>query len=249
MPAPIKFVATEKEHRILRYLFHSKVATFGQIHRTLFQDVGKSVVSSRLQRPLKAGLILKGITEFKGKYTQIFYLNPDTVDLLHEESGDFLGRYQAQSGAAEHDLHLNEIRTRLLAFGPVKKYWTENELQCLKDCANDPELRPFVHLRSDAVLDIFSDDVRIVTPLELEISRKANSRYEEKLSSYYERDRTICVLFISGSDEIQKAVSKIERQIVGERKPKFYYALLENVLNPGSRVEFRNLKGDRFVIE
>ena len=245
----ISFVATEKEQNILHYLFKTKVATFGQIHRNLFGGMAKSGVSRRLQRLLKQDLIQKGFTDFKGKSTQVFCLEPQTVDFLFSEDCDPVGRYQAQSGTAEHDLILADLRIQFLKFEPVRKYWTENELQCLKECAEDPKLLPFIHLRSDAVLELVSDGEKMVAPLECEVSRKANSRYEEKIRKYYERENTLCVLFISGSPLIQKAVMETERTIVGEARPKFYYALLENALKDEKKIEFTNLRGGKFILE
>src|SRR5690348_12870898 len=103
MPQPFSFVCTARERKILQYLFKTKVATFGQIHKNLFGDVSKSNVSMRLQRLLKEKFIAKGLTDIQGKYTQIFYLMPKTVDLLFADEGTLIERYQVQSGAIEHD--------------------------------------------------------------------------------------------------------------------------------------------------
>ncbi len=249
MAQPISFVTTEKERQILQYLFQVKVATFKQIHQSLFGPVVKSAVSKRIGRLLKAKLIHKGIVDFNKKYTQVFYLDSGTVDLLFDEDSDPIGRYQAQSGAVDHDLLLGDLRAKLCTFPKVKRYWTENELQCLKECTSDPRLRPCVILRSDAVLDLISDGKPFVMPLEFEASRKSNSRYEEKLRKYYALDIPRTALWISASSEIQNGVMTIDRNVRGENRPKFYYALLSDVLKAKDLIHFKNLQGDEFVLE
>ncbi|MDB5039151.1 MAG: hypothetical protein JWQ35_2679 [Bacteriovoracaceae bacterium] len=249
MKQQISFITTERERQLLSYLFQAKVATFKQIHRDQFPNNVKSAVSKRLGRLLKSKFIKKGITDLHGKYTQIFYLNGDTVKFSSPDEVDQITRYQMQSGTIDHDIALVDLRSRLSKFSPVKKYWSENELQCLKECSTDSRLMPLILLRSDAALEIVSDGHEIVMPLELEVSRKAESRYEEKLSKYYERENISAILFIAGSEGIMNVVIKAEKKIAGSKRPKFYYALLRDVLTDRKEVEFTNLWGDKFVLQ
>ncbi len=249
MADSFSFVSTEKERRILQFLFQVKVATFKQIHDQLFGNIAKSAVSRRLGRLLKAKLIQKAITDFQGKYTQVYLLKAETVDLLFDDSAGAVERYQVQSGAIDHDLILSDIRSHLSTYKKVKRYWTENELQCLKECASNPKLLPFVLLRSDAVMEMRSDGQDFVVPLELEVSRKAYQRYAEKIKHYYERGNLMSVLFISGSSEIQKAVMAVEKQIADGKRLVFYHQLLKDVLKFEEKMEFFNLKQDKFILQ
>lgn len=248
MTEPFNLKVMERERNILNYLFQTKLATFKQLHTNLFKNNTESIVSRRLGRLFRGEFIRKGFTKVQGIEKKVFYLAPGTINLMYPNDVDHLRRYQVQSSSEEHDILLGDVRSRLLKTEPVKKYWTENELQCLKDCSSDLRLIPFIVLRSDAVLEIVSNGERMVTPLELEISRKANNRYIEKFKKYYERTNTICVLYIAGSTIIRNAVMKVERSVLGNNKPKFFYTLLDEILNPDNKVEFTNLDGDRIVL-
>lgn len=242
------FCSTEKEKRILHYLFKQKIATFSQIHRFVFPEVSRSMVSKRLTRLLRAKLILKSIVGFQNKWVQVFHLSDGAAEALFDEEAHPYTRYQVQSNAVEHDILLGEVRNRLIRSPLVKRYWMENELQCLPESAKDPALAPYVFLRSDAVMELKIEGKIYFVPVELEVSQKAQERYEQKLGSYYKREDLLCVPFISANTEVQTAVMKTEKEIYGERQPLFYYAQLNDLLHSKEQMEFKNIQGRKFVL-
>ena len=182
------------------------------------------------------------------KLTQVYTLGRDALTELENISEDELQRVQIQSASIEHDVYLVDLRRRISKCSMIQKYYTENMLKCLPDCKDIVGLSPFISLRSDAVTQVALKSGLEWIPVEFELTQKTASRYEEKVTQYYKWPEIRGVLYISANASIAQAVSKMERIVMRERTPKFFYAQFKDVLSASNEITFQNVQGEKFIL-
>jgi len=115
---------------------------------------------------------------------------------------------------------------------------------------NSNEFSGYVHLRTDAVIEVILDtDKTCYIPLEYEASQKEKSRYAKKLSDYNEVSNTSLILWICKNEQIKNCLAKTDKELIKENKPTLYFALLDNVQNSEGAVRFENANGKIIVID
>lgn len=241
-------IVTKRHENLLQYLFQNKVATYKQIHRDVFGNVGKSIVSRHIGRLLNEKRIVKNLFCVGDKYTQVYSLAQGAMQIVDIYNEGELQRQQIQSSAIEHDVQLVELKKRIEGFDSVIRYVTENELQCLHDYKEDERFLPFIDLRSDAVIEMALKTGPALIPIELELTQKTGVRYEEKVSQYYKWTEIRGVLFIAATSAIEKSVREQEEAICQKRPAKFFYAKLESVLSNSKTITFTSNADEQFVL-
>lgn len=242
-------VFTKRHQALIHYLFRNKVATYKQIHEDLFADVKKSVVSRHLGKLLKDKRVTKSLFSLKGKFTQTYALDERSADFLDFCNQEEMARHQIQSGTVEHDLHLVDLRRRFIKSPSVLAYHSENEMQCLPEYRKDLRFAPFIELKSDAVIEVPLKKGPTLVPVELELSQKVMSRYEEKISDYYKWPEIRGVLFISGTRGIEEMVRHCEQEKKAEGSSKFFFTSLQEVMAAEKEVTFTSISGEKFILK
>lgn len=148
-------------------------------------------------------------------------------------------------------MDLVDIRKSFERFSVVNDYLTENLLQNCDEFDSDYKLRPFVNLRSDAVLNLQLKSGPSYLALEYEPSLKSKKRYFEKILSYYSESEIIGILYVSSDDGIIKAIQKAESEICHKYGGKFkiFYCRSENVLKDESQIHFENQEGRPLIFK
>lgn len=240
---------TSRDQKLFQFLFENKVATARQVTTSLFPKVRHQNIYRRLGKLVRAGWIDK-LGYFNGDQLQHLYCLSEHGfrQFVHQEDKNDR-RLQLMSDVVEHDLALADIRIRMEALSEVKNYFTENVLQSNHDLASSKEFKPFIQLRSDAVVElILQGGKRFIVPLEYEASLKSKERCQKKLLDYYIQYEGGTALFICQSEPVLKRMVQMDREISREFKSKMYFALLADVLDVEKKMTFRNHVTDKRIV-
>lgn len=242
---------TARDRDIFRFLYESKVATSRQIRARFFPKVSLTFANRRLRLLSKAGWIERaGFTENSDSLTYLLSLTDAAYRQFVRKEGVNDLRCQLRSDAVDHDVALVDIRGRLENLPMVNRLYTENLLQSCYDYAESDEFKDYVTLHSDALLEVnFQDEHRFLVPLEYEASLKSKDRCRSKLLDYYVKSDAQAVFFICGSKPVLDRMTEIEGEIGQEFRPKVYFSLLSNVINPAEKVTFTSIQGKSITIE
>ena len=241
-PKRKNIVVMERDRQLLLYLFVNKVATVKDIHQDIFGDVSLSFVNRRLRFLVSHGLVTPQIR--KDSYHRLIYsVTRKGFEKYIAEKG-MAKRLQLSSDSVEHDLTVLKIKRRFRKFKNVLNVYSENLVRSGLLDEDYPELRQLGELRPDAVVKLKVRKRIYFLPLEYEASPKFFKRNAKLLSKYYTSPFVVAVLFVSKTDTIQKQLWQQEAARKSERKGRFYYAQLEDVLNTQERLAFGSVKDD-----
>ena len=237
---------TEKDDHLLHYLFVNKVATVGDIHMDIFDNIKLRAVQRRLKQLSRAGLIEPGLLQGKRNYLVYFLARKGFKKYVADDG--VAKRVQLVSDSIEHDLTVLEIKRKFKTFQNVAKFYSENLIRSGLLDESYPELEQLKELRPDAVVKVKVGKKYYFLPLEYEASAKYSGRNVKLLSKYYTNPYVAGVLFISKTGTIEKKVRQKELDINVKDKGKFYYARLEDVLKSQGRLAFENVTDDILTI-
>lgn len=243
-------IVTERDHRLFEFLFRGRIATVEQVNEYIFGGISFQGVGRRLSRLCDNGFILKS-SFILGQKTKMSYQVTDKG--LGEIQSSLPYKVTARSrksDSPEHDMTLNDIRLRLGAAQKVLRILSENELQSCAEFERDSETKAFVALNSDGAIQLQNRDGYLYVALEYDASEKSHHRYVEKIGSYYRHSGVPAVLYICKNNHIRKVLKKAETEVLKgqDKKPKFYYALLSDILGNVDEMAFENLSGRIFKL-
>ena len=233
-------ILTERDKSLFRYLFVNKVATVEDIRRDIFAGIDKKTVHRRLLKLSKIKLIeASGQREHGNR--MVYFLTKKAFREHIAEDG-VAKRVQLKSDCVEHDLALLEIKRKLRALKKVLKVYSENLVRSgLVDNAS-PEMARLRELHADAIVKLEIQGKTHFLPLEYEASAKHTKRNAKLLAKYYTNACVAGVIFISKSDTIERRMRAEESRGSPKRQGKFYYCLLDNVLNAQGKLSLSNVK-------
>jgi DNA-binding MarR family transcriptional regulator len=243
-----KLVLTMRDYQLFHFLFRGKVSTVSQINKHIFSGIEEKTVHRRLTKLRKANFLSKGTFLQNDKPRVTFSLGEDGLAKIKEQLPYRVTEKSHRSDSPEHDITLNDIWAVLKGSHRISSYFSENELQTSRDLASDPRLKPFVDLNSDGVLSVQKGDEKVFTALEYDANKKAVGRYKDKIKQYYAHSSVPAVFYIGRNRSVLNAVQNAERLVVKdlEKKFKFYYCSLNDVLECESQVTFESLSGRSF---
>lgn len=246
MKFPIKGIyLNERDIEFFRYLHSVKIATYEQIHRDIYSDYKLDSVGKRLRKIENNGLLktYRARTLLDGRVLVTMTkkgFNYFVKDGLER-------RAELKSDAVQHDLALVDLRSKLLKQKRVRKYLTENELQTWGYILNDYRYSDLVELNSDAVIEVEFPRATLKVPFEYDACQKAGYRYEDVFGKYYRRDDIQLVLYVCKSQGIMNQLMKLEKSQLKSNRPKFFYALMQDILN-NEMSKFKNCKNDDLTL-
>ena len=122
---------------------------------------------------------------------------------------------------------------------------SENLLQSSSALRADMKFRDLARLNADAALVLNGPDRQTyVYGVELELSKKAPERYQEKLQSYYRADGIDGVIYITANQEIQDSLTRIDSDLCKQRDSILYLGSEADVLKSDKKIYFRNAKAN-----
>ncbi|MCY4644086.1 MAG: hypothetical protein OXB88_05655 [Bacteriovoracales bacterium] len=240
-------VLTERDFKILHFLFENRSVERVDIENQFFGDRQKRNVTRRLKKLRDAKLIEmdKGI-DFKSGY--YYFLSLKGLKKIYPH-GKALRGLKLKSADPGHDLTLLKIRNALEGLGIIHEYYSENML--MLDIIRDQVRHIFRYddgFIPDALFLTQTKDREIYNAVELELNRKSISRYRDKIQRYYFNDKISYVLFISPSKSIKKIVMEEEKRLYSDKNSKFYYGNLKAFIQEKGPIVLESYDGVKFEL-
>ncbi len=232
---------------LFKYLHAQKVATTTQIKRDIMQ-AGMTVTRRRLQKLKTLGLI-EVVSRLEGvQATHVYSLSNDGMKLLKRIFPKSFVQERFRSNSISHDLALVDLKNLLKAKSNVARFYSENELQCLRELNERNDLEPFRSIHADAVIELKSlSGKTMLCALEFEANLKSKVRYRDKVRKYYLARGIPAVLFVSVNPKITSVVKLFEKK-EEEGFKKIYFADFSEILSTNSQVIFENQDGLKVAI-
>ena len=240
-----KIQVTHRDLKILEHLFKNKVATLKELDQKYFSGHLRSSSGDRLSKLCHFDFLeKKGLFKSDNRLIIVYGLTKKGAELIQDKLPHKMTKHHYVSDSIEHDLTLGEIVEALSQFKMVSQIATESELLSCYGFFDDPQTRPFVLLKSDALIFLRPKEETFYVALEYERSLKGPSRYQEKIREYYNHDEVDAVLYVCETEEILKTVMDLEKTISQNQESKFYFSLRENIQNPERKVTFKTNDND-----
>ena len=232
------------EFELFHYLHLNKVASSFQIARDIYKDMAHQSIYRRLNKLIAKQLVISnGCKELRNR--MIYSLSPRAFDEYICTEDQTL-RKELKSANVMHDLTLVDIAYHFKKYSSVKNYCTENFIMIDNESC---DLDSFRNVRSDAIVEIEFPNGTHQLAVEYEASRKYVHRYQSFFEKYYQDANISGVLFIAKDYRILREVSAIERKHFSKCDEKFFYILLDDLLNSdGQKLVFKTHKGETLAI-
>ena len=243
-------VLCNRDMRIMRLLFESKVMSREQINKQFFPTTSKHTVNIRLHKIMCLSLIKrKPIAVERG----VFYGYSLTQRGLAEIKPTLPYEMKAMRSSSEcplHDIALNDIRKAFEAKSAVQSYYTENVMQSCDEYHDDKKFQPFIKLNSDAMVEVDTRIGVLNLAIEFDATHKSKRRYSQKVNDYYVEHGVDGVLYICANKYILHALLGIDKEVSKRHAcdPKLYFALLENVTGTVDEMAFTNVNKGIFCV-
>ncbi len=210
------------DEKLFRYLYENKVAATDQIHRHIFPDYNRRSVQNRLAKLAKNRLI-KGAFHYGLGHKALFSLADDGFKQFIMPLGKNVKK-ELGSKAPAHDVDLLEIRWMLSQSKKLKRYYPENLIT--GDGLVSFSVEDFLmgDIRPDAVVEIELQAKPFRLALEYEAARKYADRYKDLFRRYYNTKSIPGVLYICKNEALLNYIRNIEKSVMGDETPKFYYS-------------------------
>lgn len=221
-----------------------------QIWAEFFPNLARQTFSARLLKLVRYGFLeRKVVASYELGDYPVYSITPKALAIVKTLYPFRIVKDFCKSDSVEHDVELVNVRNRLRALRSVEAYYTENMLQACENFSGTDALAAFRKQNTDVALKIRKNGKTSVVGLEFERSEKAFDRYAKKLFSYYSDSRTAVILYVCRSPAVQRVVARAEESIVGLNRPRCFYALLPDVLQPNEKCIFKNLRGDTITLD
>ncbi len=245
-----RIVLVERDKQLFVRIFENRVMSAAQIEAEFFSGVARQTFSARLLKLVYYGFLERKVvaSHEAGDYPA-YSITPRALEIVKARYPFRIVKEFCKSDSVEHDVELVNVRNRLRALRSVAAYYTENMLQACEDFSGADTLAAFRKQNTDVALEVRKSGKISVVGLEFERSEKIFDRYTKKLFSYYSDSRTAVVLYVCRSLAIQRVITRAEESIMGSNRPRCFYALLEDVLQPNEKCTFKNLKGDTITLD
>ena len=232
-----------RDFEILQFLFESKIVTKDQIKLYFFKGSSNSAVNHRLSKLLSLNLIGRIPLDMRQKtvygysitlkgLNRVNHLLPYKCEKIH------------QSDYPLHDTILVDIRKAFESKNSIKKYYTENILQCCTEFRNDTRFQSFVELNSDGAILMDTKIGILDLAIEFDAHQKSDEWYRDKINDYYFRQKIDGVLYICANQYILDALLKVDGEVSRRHRcyPKMYFALVDDVIHAKDEMIFKNVK-------
>lgn len=237
------FDLQQRDIQILKFVYACRVASYSQILSRHFKNCHRTAAYRRIRRLRNENLLNLETTVSNHKPIAYFSITEKAWDLICDEWPFTVDTPYFKSDSPAHDLHVNEILFRFERLKSFRSFISENLLQSSSTLKSDIKFRDLARLHADGALVLKGPDQKTyVYGIELEISKKAPERYQEKLQSYYRADGIDGVIYITSTQEIQSTLAKLDADLCKQRDSILYLSSESDVLGSAKQMYFRNAK-------
>jgi hypothetical protein len=233
----------ERDTRILKFVYASRVASYSQILKRYFKGCHRTAAYRRIRHLRKENFLKLESTVVYDKVLEYFRITEKAWEQICDSWPFTIDSPYFKSESPSHDLRLNSIFFCFEKLKSFKIFLPENLLQSSSALKADMKFRDLARLHADGALVLMGPDGQTyVYGIELELSKKAPDRYQEKLQSYYRADGIDGVIYITADQEIENSLAKIDSDLCKQRDSILYLASETDVLNASHRMYFKNAK-------
>ncbi len=245
---PKGVILTERDIKILQFIFEHKVVSRDQINIYFFDGASKSTVNGRLKKIFELGLIQRMLIEQGKRVIYTYSLTPNGFNKVKPLIAYGTQGKVTKSYAPLHDMILVDIRKAFEFKDSVKNYCTENILQSCPKIAD--EYQGFVNLKSDGVVCVETKVGILNLAVEFDSCVKSKKRYHKKIDAYYWESKVHGVLYICATSYVLNALHKVEREVSQKHQcsSKIYFALLNEITMDKKELIFRDIENYIFRV-
>lgn len=234
-------VLQQRDIEILKFVFVSRVASYGQIARKFFHDLHPTILERCLRRHRDAKHLVAHSIRINKKTIHFVEITPKGFDLIKEQWSFEIDNPHYKSESPLHDIHLNEIVLKLESLKSFKGYYSENLLQSSTFLKSERFFSDLAKVNADGGLILNGPDGKLyVYSIEYEQSKKAHNRYLEKFSEYYRTSGIDGVIYVVTEQSIAEALAKADCEICKDRRSLLYLGFYEEVLASNGRIYLEN---------
>ncbi|MBF0299780.1 MAG: hypothetical protein HQK51_13730 [Oligoflexia bacterium] len=239
----------QRDMDLFEYLFSNKVALLHQINRDVFGNIPRVSMYRRLKRLDQNGFLAKQVFMLNSKPYQAISLsfNGFKKYLPKSEKGEL--RTQIHSDSITHDVQLLDIQNRFKRFEMVKEYFTENQIRSNADYGRIILRDILEEINCDGVVKIKYPKFESYVPIEYELSQKSGKRYADYLMEYYLNPKIFIVLYIAGSEELQKKLLAISKRVGEKFEPKIFFTTYDKFMADSETVTSTNHGGHQMILK
>lgn len=237
------FELQERDIKMLKFIYASRAASHNQILTRYFKNCHRTAAYRRIRCLRKENLLRVDSTVVDNKLQQYLRITEKAWGMIQSSWPFIIDSPYFKSDSPAHDLRLNSIFFCVERLKSFRSFMTENLLQSSSVLKEDIKFRDLARLHADGALVLVGPDRKTyVYGVELELSKKAPERYQEKLQSYYRADGIDGVIYITADQEIQSSLAKIDADLCKQRDSILYLSSESDVLKADQRMYFRNAK-------
>lgn len=238
---------TPRDIKLLEFVFESKVVTFKQLALMIFPGKSITTARARVNKLRKEGLIDVSGMYLRNQRFFSYSLTKKGLSLLVQHSSNFIDRKNLISDSIYHDLTLVDIVLSLRRFSRVKRLLSENALSCYKNVRENEVFKEYSLMRSDGMIELYSEKRQLLAALEYDRTEKSKSRYMDKFRKYYD-SKINGVLYICETKSMLENLMSIDEKICDNKSIKFFFTLKDDVLSGKKEIHFKNFKGHSFIV-
>lgn len=237
-------IITERDKKILYFLFENKIATRQEVHEFFFAKKSHKTANLRLRKLIKEEYISTSAEEIDGKFVRYLFVGKKGQEIVKFWKNQYLVGKIERSESINHDLELLSLRYVLLRSPKIREYYTENVLQGVLEFKSDERLKYFVSLNSDAAMLIRLKVGDFYVALEYETFPKSDQRYEKKIRDYYNSNISF-VIYVAKTQVLGNRLRQIDDAIADElkRPNKVFFANFNTLIAHPQKLTFVNSKG------
>ncbi|MGZ3769314.1 MAG: replication-relaxation family protein [Bdellovibrio sp.] len=216
-----RLIITERDISVLYFIFQMRFATSHQIMKACFEERrdGKTRTSDlyikrRLSQLVKAKLLLVDLPPIGGKQYYLYKISRAGLRVIEAKGISTFVSHPPKLRMQDfnHDSHVNECRIHLEKANRAKDWVPEFQIRT--------RFNIFEKLPAKYIPDaLFINKLGELTALEMEISRKSMTRYEEKIQKYVDLIRSHFdenikfkrVLFVAKNKDVFTILSEITK--------------------------------------
>lgn len=238
-----------RDLEILKFIFSSRVVLLKQIERKFFPGTHRAISAKRMRKLELCGFVKAGALLEDGMFNKYFISCDKSLEVTRPLWKFKIDKPHFKSESVDHDIRLTAIRLKLENLRSFRAIFPENLLQSSTDLENDPVLRDFVKVQSDAALVVSLDNKKqSVFSLEMELNSKGLDRYKDKLSIYYLSGNVDGVLYVCPEQSIIRCLQEADTQVRGKRNSFLYFALEKNALDEPNKITFESAIGQKVTL-
>lgn len=219
------------------------MVTYEQIIQRYFSKTDESAAYRRIRALCAERFLKQEYVPLGNRAIKSVSVTEQAWPIISEQWSIDIDSPHFKSESPYHDIRMADVAARFERLTSFRSLMTENLLQSSSALAENPLYRDLRLLQADGALSLNGPDGRpYLYGIELEVSKKTQERYNEKLTSYYRASGIDGVVYVCSNQEIMNLVARSDRQIRTGKDSIVYLGLESSVLESKEKIYFKNVE-------